>query len=385
MTIERINNYVAISDDLATGGQPTEDEIRLLANEGFNVVINLGLLDSQYCLEDEAGLVSLLGLEYYHIPVDFQAPSKRDLQSFFDVMEAAQGKRIFVHCAVNYRASCFVALYCQSKLKWSDEQADAFIRQVWELDDVWERFVFRTRGKPRPVYASVHIKSEAGLAATPTTIAGHTGREVRADQTYARAKKWAGVPSNQLLKHPTASEFQDCVRCAMCIEGSILACYRGRRPEDGKLLSSDEMGPPPVGKPCAANRYNRRNESVLYLCDSKEGVVRELGPGPGLHIQRYLLPLNQLRIADFARAGIDSLANAVFELAESCNVGEWGPKSYGFSQGVAEIVAEHFDGMRIPGVRGDRVLHYSNVVIFQPYPDWVHWLDRDSMVEVVEI
>jgi len=40
--------------------------------------------------------------------------------------------------------------------------------------------------------------------------------------------------------------------------------------------------------------------------------------------------------------------------------------------------------MRVPGVRGNRNLRYHNVIIFQPYPEWKKWLDRDSPVEYVD-
>ena len=111
MAIEEIRNYVALSGGLATGGQPSEEQIQELAQAGFELIINLGLLDPRYCLEDEVGLVRSLGMEYHHIPVNFQAPTIEDLTQFFTVMQAAAGKRIFVHCAANYRVSSFVSLY----------------------------------------------------------------------------------------------------------------------------------------------------------------------------------------------------------------------------------------------------------------------------------
>ena len=145
MAIEEIRNYVALSDELATGGQPSEEQVRRLAQAGFETVINLGLLDPRYCLEDEAGLVRSLGLEYQHIPVDFQAPTMEDLRQFFAAMQEAQGKRVFVHCAANYRVSSFVSLYGQAKLGWSSEQAAAHIRRLWEPNEVWAAFIERSQ------------------------------------------------------------------------------------------------------------------------------------------------------------------------------------------------------------------------------------------------
>jgi protein tyrosine phosphatase (PTP) superfamily phosphohydrolase (DUF442 family) len=139
--IREIRNHVALSDRLATGGQPTEKQLRLLAQAGFEVVINLGLMDPRYCLADEAGLVRSLGMAYHHIPVEFQAPQWSDFQQFLELMDRSKGKKVFAHCSANYRVSCFIALYGQARLGWSPEQGWAHIGLVWEPNETWTRFI----------------------------------------------------------------------------------------------------------------------------------------------------------------------------------------------------------------------------------------------------
>src|SRR5215468_6736069 len=119
MAIDDIRNFVELSDHLATAGQPSEQHVRELASAGFEVIVNLGLLDPRYCLADEAGLTRSLGMAYHHIPVDFHAPQHQALGEFFRVMDASRGRSVFVHCAANYRVSSFVALYGQARLGWS--------------------------------------------------------------------------------------------------------------------------------------------------------------------------------------------------------------------------------------------------------------------------
>jgi protein tyrosine phosphatase (PTP) superfamily phosphohydrolase (DUF442 family) len=147
MALDDIKNFIAVSDDLGTAGQPSEAQLRDVADAGFDVVVNLGLLDPRYCLADEAGIVSSLGLDYHHIPVDFNAPQPADLQRFFDVMDGAGNKKAFVHCAANYRVSSFVALYGESRLGWSQAQADAHMRRVWEPNETWTRFIAEARAR----------------------------------------------------------------------------------------------------------------------------------------------------------------------------------------------------------------------------------------------
>lgn len=145
MALEHIKNFLLVMPNLATSGQPSETQLRDVAAAGFEVVINLGLLDLRYCLPNEAGLVQSLGLEYHHIPVNFESPQLEDLRRFFSVMDTAQGKKVFVHCAANKRVSSFVALYGETKLCWSREKANALINRIWQPDEVWTLFIAQAR------------------------------------------------------------------------------------------------------------------------------------------------------------------------------------------------------------------------------------------------
>ena len=147
MALDDIKNFIAVSDRLGTAGQPSEAQLRDVAAAGFDVVVNLGLLDPRYCLADEAGTVDGLGLAYHQIPVDFNAPQPADLQRFFDVMDAARDRKVFVHCAANYRVSSFVALYNEARLGWSPQQGDAHMRRIWEPNETWTRFIAEARAR----------------------------------------------------------------------------------------------------------------------------------------------------------------------------------------------------------------------------------------------
>src|SRR6185436_6102513 len=102
-------------------------------------------LDPRYCLPDEAGLVASLGMNYHHIPVKFDAPQFSDLERFTQVMTAAAGRKVFVHCAMNMRVSTFVALDHQLRMGWSSEQADLHARVLWEPNEIWTRYMAECR------------------------------------------------------------------------------------------------------------------------------------------------------------------------------------------------------------------------------------------------
>jgi uncharacterized protein (TIGR01244 family) len=140
--VTSIYNYREVDATLATSGQPTEEQLLSVARDGFQVVINLALHDDpRYSLKDETASVTSLGMEYIHIPVDFQSPTESDLQTFFAAMDAHRQQKVLVHCAANKRVTAFVGLYRTIKLGWPVDKAFALMHSVWEPDRVWAAFI----------------------------------------------------------------------------------------------------------------------------------------------------------------------------------------------------------------------------------------------------
>jgi protein tyrosine phosphatase (PTP) superfamily phosphohydrolase (DUF442 family) len=147
MAIADIKNFRAIDERLASAGQPNEQQLAEVAGSGYSVVINLGLLDPRYCLTDEAGLCTALGLRYLHIPVAFEAPVVGDFEAFLRTMDELQAERVFVHCAANYRVSAFLALYGELRLGWDRARADELACSQWQPNPVWLGFLATCRGR----------------------------------------------------------------------------------------------------------------------------------------------------------------------------------------------------------------------------------------------
>jgi protein tyrosine phosphatase (PTP) superfamily phosphohydrolase (DUF442 family) len=142
MAISDIHNYRQAAPDLATSGQPREEQLDAIAAAGYDVVINLALHDDpRYSLKDEAASVRALGIEYVHIPVQFAAPTADDLTSFFDAMNRAKGRRVWIHCAANMRVTAFLGLYWQLREGWPEERAFSLMRDVWQPNEVWSSFI----------------------------------------------------------------------------------------------------------------------------------------------------------------------------------------------------------------------------------------------------
>ena len=149
MATTDIFNYVQVNDQLSTAGQPTEDQLRDAAAEGFTTIINLAPVNPPYTPADEAGLARELGLTYIYIPVAWNHPTDADFAAFAQAMDETAGGKMLIHCAANFRVTAFYSLYAQKHLSWSAAEADAFRARIWAGSDypVWEAFVARKRAE----------------------------------------------------------------------------------------------------------------------------------------------------------------------------------------------------------------------------------------------
>jgi protein tyrosine phosphatase (PTP) superfamily phosphohydrolase (DUF442 family) len=139
--VSEIYSFRAVDDRLGTAGQPTEGQFRAVHEAGFDVVINLALPTSDNALSHEGSIVTGLGMSYVHIPVDFRAPASQDFRAFCRVMEAFDGRRVFVHCAANMRVSAFVFLYRVLYQRVPVSEAERDLHAIWQPDEVWSRFI----------------------------------------------------------------------------------------------------------------------------------------------------------------------------------------------------------------------------------------------------
>ena len=136
-----INNFYKVSDTLSCSGQPSEAQLKELAAQKYQVIINLGLLDTLYALKDEKGFVKALNMAYYHIPVLFETPEINSLDTFIKRMNQHEDKKIHIHCAANFRGICFAGLWLYYKdLKTKAEMMD-MIEELWHPDSIWQSFL----------------------------------------------------------------------------------------------------------------------------------------------------------------------------------------------------------------------------------------------------
>ncbi len=138
MKLEEIINYIKINENLATSGQPTEKQFEDIKNEGFEVVINLALHNASNAIENEDKTVTDLEMAYFHIPVDFDNPKKEQASLFLNLLISLENKRVWVHCAKNYRVTVFCYLYHKHILHTPFDEIDFKVFDEWTPSEKWQ-------------------------------------------------------------------------------------------------------------------------------------------------------------------------------------------------------------------------------------------------------
>lgn len=147
--LDEIRAFRAISETIATAGQPNQDQFRLIHDAGFEAVINLALPTSDNAISNEGSIVTSLGMTYFHIPVDFKSPQVRDFHTFCQLMQAYEGRKVFVHCAANMRVSAFILLYRVNFMGVALDAAQTDLHAIWIPNEAWNRFIFENLDKSR--------------------------------------------------------------------------------------------------------------------------------------------------------------------------------------------------------------------------------------------
>ena len=138
-------NRIDYSPSLTTSGQPNEVELALIAAAGYDRVIFLAFTNHPKAVAHEDDVVRGLGLQFIHIPVEWESPSLGDFAAFAAVMQAhgSGSGRTLVHCEVNFRASVFGFLY-QVLYEGADlDEAMSLMQSIWVPNTTWEAFIAR--------------------------------------------------------------------------------------------------------------------------------------------------------------------------------------------------------------------------------------------------
>lgn len=140
--LDNISNYREYTETYSSAGQPTAKQLEAIAANGFERVIYLAFTNQASSLPNEDYLAKQLGMEYVHIPVDWETPAKNDFDLFAAVLKQQPEKKTLVHCQVNFRASTFSFLYRVLYRDVPVEDAKEDMNSVWSPNETWQNLIF---------------------------------------------------------------------------------------------------------------------------------------------------------------------------------------------------------------------------------------------------
>ncbi|MBT4519836.1 MAG: phosphatase [Halieaceae bacterium] len=136
-----IPNYREYSPLFSSSGQPSAEQLESVSRAGFERVIYLAFSDNQTAIEAEDRVVKGLGMDYVHIPVDFEQPTLEDFEDFAAVINRDLQRRTLLHCQINLRASTFSFLYRVIYGGVPMVEAKEALDGIWVPDQVWYQFI----------------------------------------------------------------------------------------------------------------------------------------------------------------------------------------------------------------------------------------------------
>jgi uncharacterized protein (TIGR01244 family) len=101
-----IRNFLQVSPQFCTGGQPRVEHFAKLKGEGVKAVLNLRQ-PTEHRADEERAAVEQAGLKYFNIPVNFQNPSEAQVDEFLKITDDASNRPMFIHCTAAVRVGAF--------------------------------------------------------------------------------------------------------------------------------------------------------------------------------------------------------------------------------------------------------------------------------------
>jgi protein tyrosine phosphatase (PTP) superfamily phosphohydrolase (DUF442 family) len=140
-------NLVPATANIHTSGQPSAESLRELKAQGYEAVVYLAPPTVPDAVRDEARIVGGQGLVFVNVPIVFDSPTARDVDTFFAVMKALGERKVLVHCQVNLRASSMVFLYRAIVAREDPDEAWKAVEKVWTPRGPWKRLIEEQLGR----------------------------------------------------------------------------------------------------------------------------------------------------------------------------------------------------------------------------------------------
>ncbi len=136
--LSQIPSFSLVHEHLFSSAQPSAEQLQQIKEYGCSTVINLATSKSDNYLTKQDQICLDLGLNYIHIPIDWDMPCAEQCLLILDLIDhLVQNEIVWLHCAKNKRVSSLMYLYRQFYMNMDLPTAQELLHQVWEPNETW--------------------------------------------------------------------------------------------------------------------------------------------------------------------------------------------------------------------------------------------------------
>src|SRR5919106_182224 len=81
-----IHNFLKVTPEFCTGGQPRPEHLEKLRGDGIQAVLNLRE-PSEHRAAEEQKAVEAAGMKYFNIPVSYKEPTEEQVEQFLQITD----------------------------------------------------------------------------------------------------------------------------------------------------------------------------------------------------------------------------------------------------------------------------------------------------------
>ena len=146
-----IRNFLRVSTDVCTGGQPRPEHFAALKADGVKTVLSLRT-PGEYRGDEEEAAVKAAGMTFINIPVVYSAPATESVDQFLRVTDDPKNRPIFIHCTAAIRVGGFWLIRRVLRDNWTWDAALAEARKIGltgapHLEDFARQYIERAKAK----------------------------------------------------------------------------------------------------------------------------------------------------------------------------------------------------------------------------------------------
>lgn len=146
-----IRNFLRVNKEFCTGGQPRNEHLAKLKEEGVKAIINLRQ-PGEHRAEEEKAEAERLGLRYFNIPVAFAEPKEEQATEFLRLTDDEANRPAFIHCTGAIRVGAFWMIRRVLRDGWSIEDAEKEaekigLREAPHLNEFARAYIAKHRKK----------------------------------------------------------------------------------------------------------------------------------------------------------------------------------------------------------------------------------------------